>query len=157
MRRFSLIAHVSFPLRETPLSVWASKIKRNMGLNLAATIRLVALFCGLSALSFAETWSGALVDSKCYVLVERNVNPTDTLTYVDRDKNWEIRFCAPNARTKFFAVVLPDGLSFSLDTAGNAKAAELVRRTGKRSLFVVALTGEMSRHTVRVDSISMTR
>jgi hypothetical protein len=129
-----------------------------MHLNLAALIRIVALFCLSSALSFAESWSGALVDSKCYGYRERNVNPTDTMTYVDRDKNSEIRFCTPNAKTKSFAVVLQDGLSFDLDTAGNAKAAELVRNTGKRPLFVVSVSGEMGkRNTVKVDSISIAR
>jgi len=97
------------------------------------------------------------VDSKCYDSAERNVNPTDTLTYVDRDKNQEIRYCSPSARTKSFAVVQPDGLSFKLDSAGNAKAAELVWKTGKKSLFAVAITGEMSRNTIKVDSISMAR
>ena len=129
-----------------------------MGENLMAlSIRLAALLCLSSALGFAGIWSGALVDSKCYDSEEHNVNPTDTLTNVDRDKNLEIRYCSPSAKTKSFAVVLQDGLSFKLDSAGNAKAAELFRRTGKKSLFAVAITGEMSRTTIKVDSISMAR
>jgi hypothetical protein len=119
--------------------------------------RLAALLCLSSALSFAETWSGVLVDSKCYDSEERNVNPTDTLTYVDRDKNMEIRYCSPSAKTKSFAVVQPDGMSFKLDSAGNAKAAELVRKTGKRSRFAAAITGQMSKNTIKVDSISVAR
>jgi hypothetical protein len=69
-----------------------------------------------------EPWS----DSKCYESIERNVNPTDTLTYVDPDKNLEIRYGSPNTKTKSFAVVLQDGLSFRLDSEGNAEAAQLV-------------------------------
>jgi len=117
------------------------------------TIRLAALFCLGSALSFAESWSGVLVDSRCYDSMQRNVNPTDTLTNVDRDMNQQIRYCSPNARTKSFAVVLPEGMSFRLDSAGNAEAAQLVRKAGKKSRFVVAVTGTITKGTVKVDSI----
>jgi hypothetical protein len=53
--------------------------------------------------------------------------------------------------------VQQDGLSLKLDSVGNAKATELVRKTGKRSRFPVAITGEISRNTIKVDSISMAR
>ncbi|HTA72197.1 MAG TPA: hypothetical protein VK776_28145 [Bryobacteraceae bacterium] len=121
------------------------------------SMRLAASLCLQSALSFAGSWSGALIDSKCYDSEERNVNPTDTMTYVDRDKNLELRYCAPGARTKYFAVVQQDGLSFKLDSAGNSKAAELVRKTGKRSVYPVAITGEMNKNTIQVDSLSMVK
>jgi hypothetical protein len=62
---------------------------------------------------------------------ERNVNPTDTETYVDRDRNLEIRYCHRDSKTKSFAVVTADGQSFELDSGGNAKAAELVRKPAK--------------------------
>jgi hypothetical protein len=117
--------------------------------------RLAALLCFLSALSSAASWSGTLVDSKCYDARERNVNPTDTLTSVDRDTNAEIRYCSPSAKTKSFAVVQSSGLSFRLDPAGNAQAAELVRKTGRNSRFAVAVNGEMNKNTVTVDSISL--
>jgi hypothetical protein len=120
-------------------------------------VRIAALVCFSSALSFAESWSGALVNSKCWAAEERNVNPTDTTTYVDRDRNLEIRLCSPNAKTKSFAVVQPDGLSFQLDAAGNTKAAELIRQTGKGSVFTVAITGERMKNTIKVDSISIAR
>ena len=78
------------------------------------TLRLAALL-GLSvALGFAENWSGSLVDSKCYASAERNVNPTDTLTNVDRDGNEEIHFCSPSSKTKSFSVVHFDGRSVNL-------------------------------------------
>jgi len=119
--------------------------------------RLGILLCLSTALSFAGSWSGALVDAKCYGAEERNVNPTDTSTYVDRDRNLEIRYCSPSAKTKVFAVVRQDGLNFKLDSAGNGKAAELVRRTGRKSRFAVAITGEISDDTIRVDSISLAK
>jgi len=117
-------------------------------------MRVAALFCLTSALAFADDWSGFLVDSKCYDALERNVNPTDTMTSVDRDRNWEIRYCSPKPKAKLFAVVQESGQSFKLDSVGDAKAIELVRKTGKRTYFEVDVTGEMSGDTVKVDSIS---
>jgi len=124
-------------------------------LSMMLTIPIAALFCLSSALSYAESWSGALVDSKCYDSMERNVNPTDTMTNVDRDTNLEIRYCSPSPKTKAFAVVLQDGRSFRLDSAGNAEAAQLVRNAGKKSRFLVAITGTIAKGMVKVDSISM--
>jgi|SRR5580704_15087828 hypothetical protein len=119
--------------------------------------RISILLCLSATLGFAESWSGALVDAKCYGAEERNVNPTDTSTYVDRDRNLETRYCSPTPKTRAFSVVLQDGLNFKLDSAGNGKAAELVRRTGKKSPFAVAITGGISEHTIRVDSISLAK
>ncbi len=85
------------------------------------------------------------------------MNPTDTLTNVDRDGNREIRYCSPNPKTKLFAVVQSDGPSLKLDAAGNAMAAELVRKTGKKSRINVAVTGEMSSNTIKVDSIAIAK
>lgn len=124
---------------------------------MAVVTRLVLLLCWLSPLSVADVWSGVLVDSKCWTSEQRNVNPSDTSTFVDRDRNWELGFCKPNAKTKSFAVVKPDGTSFKLDSAGNAKAADLVRNTGKQRMYRVAVTGNASNRTVNVDSIALSR
>jgi hypothetical protein len=80
-----------------------------------------------------------------------------TSIYVDRDGNMEIRLCSPKAKTKSFSVVLPDGLNLKLDAAGNAKAAELIQETGKKAPITVAITGETSKDTIKVDSIAMAR
>ena len=130
---------------------------KSKGHLMALTMRVVSLLYLLSALCFAETVSGVLVNSKCYAAEERNVNPTDTETYVDRDRNLEIRYCHPRAKTKSFAVVTPDGESFELDSAGNAKAIELVRKTGKKSVYEVAVTGGMSKHIIQVESIALAK
>ena len=114
---------------------------------------LLALVLG-SGLALAETWSGALVDSKCYMALERNVNPTDTLTAVNRDRNQEIRYCTPTAKTKIFAVVQWDNTIVRLDPAGNAKILEVVRQAGKTSRLNVQVTGEQHDHVVKADSIA---
>jgi hypothetical protein len=116
-----------------------------------------AFFCLASGLVYAESWSGALVDPKCFEALERNANPTDTLTHVDRDTNQEIRYCSPNAKTKLFGIVEQDGTILRFDSTGNAKAAELVRPTHKNDRLHVVVTGEMSGRTIKVDSISGAR
>lgn len=55
---------------------------------------------------------------------------------VDRDMNMELRQCVPAAKTKDFALVLPDWSSLNLDSAGNAKAAEMVKNLAKKRRFV---------------------
>jgi hypothetical protein len=117
--------------------------------------RLVALVCFASTLCLAGSWPGYLVDSKCYDAEERNVNPGSTLMDVNRDRNFEIRYCTANAKTKAFAIVPQEGaMSLKLDSAGNAKAAELIRQTGRKSFFLVTVTGELVRNVVNVESIS---
>ncbi len=105
--------------------------------------------------SFARTWSGFLVGTECYEAEERNVNPRDTEVYVDRDKDSEVRYCSPNAKTKSFSIVDHDGMGFRLDADGSAKAAEIVRQTGKKYFLEVSVTGEMSKNTIKVDTISL--
>jgi hypothetical protein len=133
------------------------EIQESRGVAMKPTIRLVALFCLAAIPSFAGSWSGYLVDSKCYDASEQNVNPWETLTNVTRDKDLEIRLCSPNAKTKSFAVVQPDWQSLKLDSTGNAKAVELVRTIGKKSIFLVTVTGEKNKSTVTVDSISIAK
>jgi hypothetical protein len=118
-------------------------------------LRVTALLCLSSSLSLAGSWSGFLVDGPCYENRERNVNPTDTLTAVDRDQNSELRYCAPSLKTKSFALVEQDGSIFMLDSAGNAKVLRLVRAAGKKSMLLVAVTGEAKKNTITVDSISI--
>jgi len=118
-------------------------------------MRFAILLMFSAGMSFAGTWSGALVDAKCWGFRERNVNPLDTLTFVDRDRNLEISFCTPKKKTTVFSIIPPDGVSLQLDAAGNTKAAELVRTTAsKRGLIEVTVTGEVDKHTIAVTSIS---
>ncbi len=121
---------------------------------MALTLRIAALSAFSSLIGFAATWSGELVDSKCYAAEQRNVNPTDTETWVDGDKSYEIRYCSPRSKTRVFAVVDRDGRSFNLDPAGNAKAAALVPNDRKKHVTPVTVTGERIGKAIKVDSIS---
>ena len=55
------------------------------------TIRLTALVGFASTFCLAGNWPGYLVDSRCYAAEERNMNPSSTLSEVNRDRNFEIR------------------------------------------------------------------
>ena len=116
---------------------------------------LAVLVCLSTAIGLAETWSGTLVDSRCWGFAENNTK--DASIYVDRDRNMEIRSCSPTAKTKSFAIVLPDGLTLKLDAEGNAKAAGLIQKAGKVSPIAVDVTGEKNGNTIKADSISIMR
>ncbi len=114
----------------------------------------LALFIGLAASAFSESWSGMLVSAKCYAAEQRNVNPLDTETAVDTDKGAEIRYCAPKPKTKSFAVVDSYGRALRFDPAGDAKASAYVQSAGKQRLYPVAVTGERSGNRIQVAAIS---
>ena len=108
----------------------------------------------MSTPAFAQSWSGYLVDSRCYDSEERSVNPFDDWPPFIRDKDLEVQLCTPSAKTKSFAVVAQNGsTSFKLDPTGNEIARALVRKTGKKAFRKVTVTGEMSKNIVKVDSI----
>lgn len=117
-------------------------------------MRLATLFFLVSAFGFAQSWSGYLVDSGCYKSDQANHN-VDPST-VERDMNMEWRQCSPNAKTKDFALVLPDWSSLNLDPAGNTKAAEIVRNSAKKMPIAVTVSGERTAGTVKVISIART-
>jgi len=119
--------------------------------------RFLFTLCIFAIPCFAKNWTGALVDSKCYAYAEGNVNPTDTMTAVDRDRRSEIRSCSPKAKTKSFTLVQQDGPSFQLDPAGNIKASELVRQIGQKRLFLVDIAGTMEWNVIKVDSILLAK
>jgi len=123
---------------------------------MSQSTRLVALLILCAAAALAESWTGLLVDSKCYSAEERNVNPTDTETSVDRDVMYSIRYCSPTHKTKAFALVEQYGERLKFDPAGNAKSADLVRNVNKKHMLQVSVTGEMSGKLLRVDTISTT-
>jgi len=120
-------------------------------------IRIAAFLACAAAPVLAKTWSGFLVDSTCYAIEERNINPTDTDTAVDRDRNYEISYCRPNAHTKSFALIRPSGRILELNLAANAKAAQIVQASGKNTRLDVAVTGELVKNQLQVDSISLVK
>jgi hypothetical protein len=116
-------------------------------------MRVATLLLCASALGFAGSWSGFLVDSRCYASRQNNVSRNTTT--VTRDMDMDIRFCSPGAKTREFAVVLNDWQSLKFDPAGNERASELVQRAPKRSVFRIAVSGVLNKKTLKVGSISV--
>jgi len=117
-------------------------------------MRLLLILLLAVTQSFAGTWYGRLVDSKCYESEERNVSTKDSQFNVDRDQGLEIRLCAPKSTTKHFELVEPTGERIVLDSEGDAKAAELLQTAGWKHQFYVTATGEMTGNIAKVDSIT---
>ena len=115
---------------------------------------LCAFVCAAAPGAIAGTWSGALVDAGCYRSELDNVGPGQSPTYSGRDMEYSVRYCAPNAKTRRFAVVEDNWNVLRLDAVGNAKAADVVRHSGKRRPIEEKVTGGVDRNTVKVDSIS---
>jgi hypothetical protein len=116
-------------------------------------LRLTLLACLASLPGLAANWRGALVDAKCYASMQRNVNPAETHP-ASTDTGRAIRYCSPNQKTKWFAIVQQDGVVLSLDPTGNQKAAALFLKVGKRSPYPVHAKGEKSGDTLNIDEIS---
>jgi hypothetical protein len=102
-------------------------------------MRLVTLLVSVTGLAFAGTWSGYLVDSRCYTSAQNNVS-WDSIN--SRDENMPLRQCAASSQTKRFAIVLKDWSSLKLDAAGNERATTIVHNVPKRSaLYCVTVEG----------------
>jgi len=116
-------------------------------------VRFTILAMLPAVIAGAETLSGVLVDADCYAAMERNVNPRDTLTSVDRDRDFEIRYCRPGSKTTSFKLVDHDGQSVNLDAGGNSLAAEIVQKLQKGSIPRVSITGRKEKEKIKVESI----
>ena len=114
--------------------------------------RLLSLLCLASCWGYAATWSGNLVDTRCFQNMEDNHNLDESSAV--RDLNLELRVCTPKLNTHFFTIVLPDGTSARLDSAGNARAAELVRQTKPKAPLYVNVKGEMTNKTIAVNTVT---
>jgi hypothetical protein len=119
-------------------------------------IRLAGMLGLVATLGFATTWSGSLVDAKCYAAMVGNTR--SSMSYVDRDTSWEIGYCAPRFKTKSFELVPVSGASFPLDSHGNAQASAIVRKIGKKRLIVVQVAGiRKGKKDVAVSTVKVVR
>jgi hypothetical protein len=116
-------------------------------------VRVATLLLLAFAPVFAKSWTGLLVDSNCFASEERNVNKNTS--DVEHDVGMEVRLCSPKPETKAFAIVLPDSEVLKLDSAGNAKAAEIARSAGKRSMLHVTVSGAVDKTTIQTSSMSV--
>jgi hypothetical protein len=125
------------------------RIKASRGTE---NMRLASLVFCLSTVGFAGTWSGYLVDSRCYA--DQQANVSEDATVASEDMKMDLGYCSPNTKTKKFAVVLNDWNSLKLDSAGNARAAGLVRQAHKGYGWEITVGGLRHKNTIKVASLS---
>jgi hypothetical protein len=101
-----------------------------------------SMLCLGSMLSFAESWTGKLVDANCKDK-QSTAQPEAPLAA-----------CEPTRATTSYGVELSDGRVLRLDGAGNAKAAEAVK-TGSAKSMRATVTGSLDGSTVKVESIDI--
>ncbi len=92
-----------------------------------------------SALAFAETWNGTLVDVMCK----------------GKDLAGHTRQCALGCAKSGFAVVLSDGRFLKLDEGGNAKALAALKASDKEKDLKVKVAGKLDGETIQVDSLAL--
>jgi hypothetical protein len=118
------------------------------------TSRFVFLLSLVPGPTFAASLSGALVDANCYAIAQQNFSHGHPGS---NNTKRAVRSCSPNEKTKSFSVVPQNGMTFNLDSNGNEKARELVLKGGKKSLFMVTITGDITQDTLKVDTISIAK
>jgi hypothetical protein len=117
-------------------------------------LRLVTLVICLTAVGFARSWSGYLVDAPCWHNAENNVSQDATSTG-SRDMGIALRQCLATSETKDFAIVLSDWTSLKLDGVGAEKAAGIVSSIRKQSMLnCVVVKGALQKHTILAGSVS---
>jgi hypothetical protein len=109
------------------------------------------VFCIASA-GLSETWTGLLVDSRCWM--SRQTNVSSDVTTPGRDMALDVRACSPTLDTKKFLVVLYDWRALRLDPKGNVRAAQLAREGKSRPGIHVSVKGVLKRRTILATSIS---
>ena len=101
--------------------------------------RLIIAGSLFSALAFAETWNGTLVDVMCK----------------GKDLASHTRNCALGCAKSGFAVVLSDGRFLKLDEGGNGKALAALKATKKEKDLKVKVDGKLDGETIQVDSLEL--
>ena len=101
----------------------------------------------LSALGYAENWTGKLIDAACHDKSQQN--PADSKQTTD------LAGCAATASTTSFAIQTSDGKVYKLDASGNAKAATALKGNPDNKNATATVAGSMEGQTVKVDSISV--
>ena len=115
-------------------------------------MRLASLLFCVSTVGFASTWSGFLVDSRCYAIGQANVSQDANVT--SRNMSQQIRTCTAKSDTRHFGVVPADWKGFRFDPKGNAQAARLVQKRRKGTVMMVTVAGVRQGNRIKVASLS---
>lgn len=114
---------------------------------------MALLITSSGAQLFAATWSGPLVDSDCYLMMQQNTSADAGFTGIDI--SGRIRNCAATMTTTSFAIVQPNTLMLRFNGAGNEKALFLMQTT--RGTARVRVSGKRSHNLLEVDDIELAK
>ena len=106
--------------------------------------KLGVILCVAAGLSYAENWTGKLIDAPCH---DRSLQPGQA--------KGQAESCAATSTTTSFAIQTSDGKVYKLDASGNAKAATALRGNPDAKDPSVTVSGSMDGQTVKVDSIDL--
>ena len=101
-----------------------------------------------AAVSYADTWSGKLLDAAC---VDRSRQNPDR----NSSKTGNPPTCVASKSTGAFALQTSDGKVYKLDPAGNSKAATALRGNPDNDSPEAEVLGAMEGQILKVDSISV--
>jgi hypothetical protein len=113
------------------------------------TIAKLGLALGVFAVvSYAENWSGKLVDATC-------ADKGQQAPAADAKQKSDVASCEASASTTSFAIQTSDGKVYKLDASGNAKASTALKGNPANKSPMATVSGSMDGQTVKVDSISI--
>jgi hypothetical protein len=101
--------------------------------------KLIAGLAVCSALAWAETWSGTVVDVMC----KKNDLASHT------------RDCAISCAKSGYGIVLADGRFVKFDERGNVRALAALKASSKEKDLKAKVTGTLKEDVIQVDSIEL--
>jgi len=108
--------------------------------------KLGIMLCLGAAFSYAESWTGKVLDASCYDA--QKTKPSENLA----------RACAPTASTTDFAIQTADGKVYKV-SSGNSEFANDIRsgvlKKDKDGDIHATITGSREGEMVKVDSINL--
>jgi hypothetical protein len=129
--------------------------------------KLGVVLCLAAGFSYAETWTGKLIDATCHDKSSQSSQATPgqatrgqsttPSTTPGQSSSSSRESCAPTASTTSFALETSDGKVYKLDSAGNSKAASAMRGNPNAKDENVTVSGTMEGSTVKVDSINTSK
>ena len=107
------------------------------------------ILCLGAAFSYAESWTGKLLDASCYDTQKATIKSNESLA----------RTCAPTASTTDFAIQTSAGKVYKVNTSGNSALADDIRngvlKKDKDGDMHATITGSRDGDVVKVDSVNL--
>jgi hypothetical protein len=105
--------------------------------------KIGAILCLTAVLSFAESFSGKLIDANCKAPADQK----------DQKDSGALASCAPTRTTTVFSVQTSDGKTYRLDASGNSKAMAAMKQDPDKTN--VTVSGSLDGQTLKVESIEI--